>query len=72
MRKDFEMTQEQLDVLLDAGKPVLLIALNCGMPRSPQQNANDVWKSLGREMGFQHMTVKPICGGERFFSAEEE
>lgn len=70
MRKDFEMTQEQFDIILAACKPVPLIAINCGMPRSPQQNANAAWERLGKEMGFDSKTVKPIGKGDRFFSAE--
>jgi hypothetical protein len=68
--KDFEMTQDQLDTLLDAMKPVPLIAINCGMPRSQQESANSAWKRLGNEMGFNHMTVAPTGKGNRFFKAE--
>ncbi len=70
MRKNFEITQEQLNEILDACKPVPLIALNCGMPRSPQENANAAWERLGKEMGFKYITVKPTGEGDRFFSAE--
>jgi hypothetical protein len=69
--KDFEMTQAQLDTIMTACKPVPLIALQCGMPSSPQENANSAWKRLGEEMGFNHMTVTPNGKGERFFSAQE-
>jgi hypothetical protein len=68
--KDYEMTQIQLDTLLDAMKPVPLIAINCGMPKSRQGNANDAWERLGKEMGFQHMTVAPNGKGDRFFKAK--
>jgi len=67
--KDFEMSQEQLDKLMAACKPVMMIALNCGQPASPQANANAAWQSLGQEMGFDHMTVSPNGKGPRFFSA---
>ena len=70
MRKDFEISQEQLDTILKACKPVPLIALNCGMPASSQENANAAWQKLGEEMGFKHMTVRPNGNGDRFFSAE--
>ena len=70
MHKDFEMAQEQLDRLLKAMQPVPLIALQCGMPPSPQARANAAWKALGEDMGFKHMTVKPNGKGDRFFSAE--
>ena len=68
--KDFEMSQEQLEEILDACKPVPLIAINCGMPSSPQENANAAWARLGKTLGFKHMTVKPSGKGNRFFSAE--
>ena len=70
MRVEFEMTQQDLDELLEACKPVMLIALNCGMPRSPQENANSAWEALGKKMGFDYMTVKPSAKGQKFFSAE--
>ena len=71
MRKQFEMTQEQLETIMEACRPVALIALNSGMPSSPQENANRAWEALGKELGFKHMTVKPNGKGDRFFSAEE-
>jgi len=69
--KDFEMTQEQLEVLLDASTPVPMIALQCGKPRSQQENANAAWESLGKLMGFDYKTAKPNGKGNRCFSAEE-
>ena len=69
MRCEFEMTQEQLDRILSASKSVPYIAVQCGRPRSPQENANSAWADLGKEMGFRHMTVQP-GKGDRFFTAE--
>ena len=68
-RKEYEMTQEDFDRLLNACKPVPMIALQCGTPRSPQENANDAWQELGSRMGFDYMTVQPSSSGNRFFSA---
>ena len=68
-RIEYEMTQADLDKILNACKPVPMIALQCGMPRSPQENANAAWGELGRRMGFDHMTVEPTGKGNRFFSA---
>ncbi len=71
MRKEFKLTDEQLDKVLDASKPVKLIALQTGMPRSPQENANSAWKALGEEMGFQFMTVQPVPSkDDHYFTAE--
>jgi len=69
-RKEFEITERQLNILIDASNPVPMIMLQCGKPKSAQENANNAWKSLGRELGFDSMTVQRINGkGERFFTA---
>ncbi len=70
-RQEFEMTDEDLTALMDACKPVALIATHCGPIASPQENANRAWVALGKKMGFDHMTVAPVNGkGERFFTAQ--
>ena len=66
----FTMTQSQMDKILEACKPVLMIALQCGTPASPQKNANRAWENLGKELGFKFMTVKPIPGDKLSFMAE--
>ena len=70
MRTNYEMTAEDLAALLDATKPVPMIALQCGSPRSVQENANAAWARLGEKMGFDPMTVRPNGRGDRFFSAD--
>jgi hypothetical protein len=73
MKKLFEMNQEQHDAIMEACKPVRLIMLQCGMPPSPQQNANRAWEKLGNEMGFDYMTVEPMSQkNDHFFLAEEK
>lgn len=59
MKKSYTMTQAQFDKLIDACKPVPMIMLQCGTQRSQQERANDAWKELGDELGFDHMTVQP-------------
>jgi len=68
--KEYEMTQEQLDKIMDACKPVSETMVQSGEVLSAQKNANAAWKALGKEMGFVHITVKPCGKGDRFFSAE--
>ena len=71
MRKEFEMTDEQHKKLLDACKPVPYMVFGGIEPRSPQENANDAWRELGRELGFDAMTVRPVAGKDtKFFTAE--
>lgn len=70
-RQEFKMSEEDLKTILDACKPAPLIALQTGMPASPQENANRAWQALGERMGFDGMTVEPVRGkGQRFFTAE--
>ena len=68
-RQNYEMTEGDLESLLNASKPVRMMMLQCGTPQSPQENANAAWKRLGNRMGFDHMTVQPTGRGDRFFSA---
>lgn len=68
-RTNYEMTQADLDEILEACKPVPMIMLQGGVPRSPQENANRAWEKLGVKMGFDHMTVQPTDRGDRFFTA---
>lgn len=69
-RTEYEMTQEDLDTLLDSMKPVPIIMLQCGNPPSQQENANRAWAALDKKMGFDSDTVRPSSGrGDRFFTA---
>jgi len=68
-RKEYEMTQTDLDTILIACTPVPYMVIGGIAPTSPQENANDAWAELGRRMGFDHMTAQPTGHGDRFFSA---
>jgi hypothetical protein len=69
-RKEYELTTEQFDKLIEACRPVPMIMLQCGTPPSPQENANRAWCALGKEIGFDGMSVQPSSKGQRFFTAE--
>jgi len=69
--KEYEITQEQLDGILDACKSVPYMIIGGVEPLSPQENANRAWEKLGKEMGFDYMTIEPNRPkGNRFFSAQ--
>lgn len=71
-RREFEMSEDQLEKLLDASKPVPAMFLSGGRPMlgTPQENANTAWQLLGQELGFRWDTVQPCPGkGQRFFMA---
>ena len=71
MRREYELTEEQLATILDACKPVVCIKVGNYSPRNPQEKANAVWAAMGKELGFDHMTVGPAPGkGPHFFTAE--
>lgn len=69
-RTNYEMTQTDCDAILEACKPVPYMVVGGAAPASPQERANDAWAELGKRMGFDHMTVRPIDGKSMlFFSA---
>jgi len=68
-RKEYELTPEQFEKLLEACRPVAAIMLQCGPVASPQENANRAWCALGDELGFDGMSVEPSSRGQRFFTA---
>ena len=69
-RTSYEMTESDLQLLIEAGKPVPCMMIGGTTPPSQQGNANRAWASLGKRMGFDYDTARPIYGkGDRFFSA---
>ena len=73
MRKEYEMTDEQKARIIEAGKPIPVLFMSGGVPMGvgQQENANNAWKQLGRELGFDYLTVVPISGkSDKFFTAE--
>ena len=45
MRKEYELNDEDFEKMLEAAKPVMMIALQCGTPLSPQENANQIGRA---------------------------
>ena len=72
-RIEFEMTEKDLETLLESCKPVPYMIIGGHPPRSPQENANSAWALLGSKMGFDSLTVEPTKHkGIRFFTAEKK
>ena len=67
-RIEYEMTEEDLNELLEQCRPTPYIIVGGVSPRSPQENANAAWEKLGKKMGFVSSSVLP-GKGNRFFSA---
>jgi len=69
-RTTYEMTEKDLEKILDSCKPTPVMMIGSYTPATPQENANKAWKELGYKMGFDSLTVRPITNkGQRFFSA---
>jgi hypothetical protein len=71
MRQKYWMTQKQYDKLITACRFVPYLIIGSIKPRSPQENANAAWASLGTELGFDYMSVKPSGSDNKCFTAEE-
>lgn len=73
MRKEYELTQEDLDTILNASKPTPVMYLSGGQPigGTPQENANSAWRQMGKKYGFVWDTARPANRkGQRFITAE--
>jgi hypothetical protein len=70
-RREFRLSNDDLERLHEAAQPVRMMALNCGVPSSPLERSDRVWQSLGMKYGFVWDTVAPIEGkGLETFTAE--
>jgi hypothetical protein len=68
-RTEYEMTEEDLQSLLQPRVPEMLIG-GFSTSSMQQESANARWAALGKKMGFDYMTVQPASGkGQRFFTA---
>lgn len=72
MKKLFKMTNDQLTKLLEASKPTRVMYVSGGIPigGTPQENANQAWQELGKDMGFEWETVSPAGTDQTEFYAE--
>ena len=72
-RMEHMMSEEDLSRLLDecsAPERVMFLSGGTSLGVSRQERANNAWAKLGKKMGFDSMTVRPIEGkGMRFFTA---
>ena len=69
-RVEYEMSEQELQELMDACKPTPVMLIGGYAGSGPQENANNAWKKLGAVMGFDAMSVRPMAGkGSRFFTA---
>lgn len=73
MRQEIELTQEELNEILEAGKPTPVMYLSGGVPlgETAQEKANRAWKRLADKRGFVWDSVEPVSGkAMNFITAE--
>ena len=69
-RVEYKLSEEDLKALLEACRPTLAMKIGEYVSRTPQENANAAWEALGKKMGFNSMTVRPVPGkSNAFFTA---
>ncbi len=69
-RTEYIMSEEDLATIVEASKSTPCMMIGNVMPSSPQENANRAWETLGKKMGFDHITVRlPRTKGPRVFTA---
>lgn len=71
MIKEFELTDEEMDSITAAARPVMYLVAGGRPPTSPHESVNNQWKALGVKHKFVWDTAKPIEGkGPKHFTAE--
>lgn len=67
----YELTADQYSRLMEASKPVTLIAIQCGPVSTPRENAERIWRDVAAEHGCIFDTIQPShADGPHFFRAE--
>lgn len=73
MKKEFKMSDEDLNELYECAKPVPYLVIGGRPPESPQEKANSFWDRLGKKMGFKPTTASPVSGKpDGYFTAEPD
>jgi hypothetical protein len=73
MRKEFQLTEEQYQKLLDASKPTPAMWDGKGnyLFGTPYENAMRVWRALGSSCGFDPESVQPVEGKSNYYFTAE-
>lgn len=65
----FTITEEEMQRVLDASKPVPYILGTGGVePTSPQARANAAWQAIGKAHGIDWMSIRPVNEAARIMS----
>ena len=64
MKRQYRLTDAELESILDASKPVTYMVIGGVEPRSPQENANDAWQTVAMNHGFIWDTAEGAGTGD--------
>lgn len=64
----FTITEEEMQMVLDASKPVPYMVLGGMEPSSPRENANRAWQAIGRTYGVEWDSIRPVDEAARIMS----
>jgi hypothetical protein len=73
MKTEFQMTQEEMDAIIqinkDGGDPVMFLSGGIPLGQSKQEKINSYWRILGSKYGFDPMSAEGSSKGGLFFMA---
>lgn len=67
----FTITEEEMQRVLEASKPVPYMVFGGMEPMPPQERANRAWQSIGEAHGVEWMSIRPVNEATRLMSGTE-
>jgi|HubBroStandDraft_6_1064221.scaffolds.fasta_scaffold163192_3 hypothetical protein len=64
MKRQYRLTDEELQSIMDASKPVPYMVIGGVEPSSPQENANRAWQAVAAKHGFEWDTAEDAGTGD--------
>jgi hypothetical protein len=64
VKRQYRLTDAELQSILDCSKPVPMIMLHISTPESPQDRANRAWQSVAQAHGFVWDSAEPAETGD--------
>jgi len=67
---EFTLTEDEMQSVLDASKPVPYLVIGGIPPRSQQEQANSAWQKIAEAHSVKWDTIRPINEATRLMSGE--
>ena len=69
MKKQYRFPDAAWEKMRNINRTVMYLSGGIPMGRSPQDQANDIWREVAKELGFVWDSVEPAGGDEKDFLA---